>query len=90
MLKEIAKSFGGRYQPNYRNWVLPVGVKAALLSQLERIGAVRKANCCQGDARLWPETLNCRRDANPATVTRSPASVTSPARSAADHRCWAC
>jgi competence protein CoiA len=44
MLKAIAKAFGGRYNSSYRNWVLPVGTKAAVLEQLERIGAVRE-NC---------------------------------------------
>lgn len=44
MLKEIATSLGGRYQPNYRNSVLPVGGMAALRSQLDRIGAIREAD----------------------------------------------
>jgi hypothetical protein len=39
-LKAVARSFGGRYNPKYRNWVFPVGVKAALLEQLFGIGAV--------------------------------------------------
>ena len=43
MLKAIAKSFGGRYKgAPYRNWVLPVGAKAAVLEQLQGIGAVRE------------------------------------------------
>ena len=40
VLKAVAKSFGGRYNPKYHNWVLHVGVKAALLEQLFGIGAV--------------------------------------------------
>ena len=39
MLKAIAKSFGGRYNPKYKNWVIPVGAKSALLEQLIGIGA---------------------------------------------------
>ncbi len=43
MLKAIAKSFGGRYKGTpYRNWVIPVGAKAAVLEQLVGIGAVRE------------------------------------------------
>lgn len=43
MLKAIAKSFGGRYKgAPYRNWVLPVGVKAAVLEQLQGVGAIRE------------------------------------------------
>lgn len=42
VIKAIAKSLGGRYQPRYRNWVFPVGVKTALIQQLEGIGAVRE------------------------------------------------
>ena len=42
MLKAIAKSFGGRYNASYRNWILPVGAKAALLAQLDGIGAIRE------------------------------------------------
>jgi len=38
----IAKSFGGCHSGSYRNWVLPVGAKAAVLEQLEGIGAVRE------------------------------------------------
>ncbi len=44
MLKAIAKSFGGRYKgAPYRNWVIPVGAKSAVLDQLDGIGAVREA-----------------------------------------------
>ncbi|NVZ10568.1 hypothetical protein HW932_14985 [Allochromatium humboldtianum] len=42
IIKAIAKSLGGRYQPRYRNWVFPVGVKSALISQLKGVGAVRE------------------------------------------------
>ena len=43
MLKAIAKSFGGRYKgAPYRNWVIPVGAKAAVLEQLAGIGAIRE------------------------------------------------
>ncbi|CRI67022.1 hypothetical protein THIOKS13330028 [Thiocapsa sp. KS1] len=43
MLKAIAKSFGGRYKgAPYRNWVIPVGAKSAVLGQLDGIGAVRE------------------------------------------------
>ena len=43
ILKAVAKSFGGRYKgAPYRNWVLPVAVKVALVSQLEGLGAVRE------------------------------------------------
>ncbi|WP_295459225.1 competence protein CoiA family protein [uncultured Thiodictyon sp.] len=42
MLKAIAKSHGGRYNPQYRNWVIPVSAKAAVLEQLNGIGAVRE------------------------------------------------
>jgi len=42
MLKAIAKSFGGRYNPKYRNWVIPVGAKTAVLEQLKGIGAIRQ------------------------------------------------
>jgi hypothetical protein len=42
MLKAIAKSFGGRWGPKYRNWVLPVGVKAAVLEQLKGVGAIQE------------------------------------------------
>lgn len=42
IIKAIAKSLGGRYQKQYRNWVFPVGVKAALIQQLEMVGAVRE------------------------------------------------
>jgi competence protein CoiA len=43
MLTAIAKSFGGRYKgAPYRNWVLPVATKAAVLEQLQGIGAVRE------------------------------------------------
>jgi len=39
----IAKAFGGRYKgAPYRNWIIPVGAKAALLEQLDRIGAARE------------------------------------------------
>ncbi len=41
MLKAIAKSFGGRYNGDYRNWVIPVGAKTAVLEQLNGIGAIR-------------------------------------------------
>lgn len=43
MLKAIAKSFGGRYNGTYRNWVIPVGAMAAVLAQLDGIGAVRES-----------------------------------------------
>ena len=44
MLKAIAKSFGGRYKgAPYRNWVIPVGAKSAVLEQLDGIGAVRES-----------------------------------------------
>jgi len=39
-LKAVAKSFGGRYNPKYHNWVLPVEVKAAILEQLFGLGAI--------------------------------------------------
>jgi competence protein CoiA len=42
MLKAIAKSFGGRYNAAYRNWVIPVGAKSAVLAQLDGIGAIRE------------------------------------------------
>ncbi|MBK1650366.1 competence protein CoiA family protein [Rhabdochromatium marinum] len=42
IIKQMAKSLGGRYQPQYRNWVFPVGVKATLIQQLEGVGAVRE------------------------------------------------
>ena len=42
MLKAIAKSFGGRYNPRFKNWVIPVTAKAAVLEQLETIGAIRE------------------------------------------------
>lgn len=44
MLKAIAKSFVGRYYKGapYRNWVIPVGAKSAVLGQLDGIGAVRE------------------------------------------------
>jgi competence protein CoiA len=42
MLKAIAKSFGGRYNPKYRNWVIPVGAKSVVLEQLIGIGAVQE------------------------------------------------
>ena len=43
VLKAIAKSFGGRYKgAPYRNWIIPVGAKAALLEQLAGIGAARE------------------------------------------------
>jgi len=44
MLKAIAKSFGGRWKgAPYRNWVIPVGARSALLEQLFGIGAVRES-----------------------------------------------
>ncbi len=43
MLKAIAKSFGGRWKgAPYRNWVIPLGARSALLDQLIGIGAVRE------------------------------------------------
>lgn len=42
ILKAIAKSHGGRYNPKYKNWVIPVSAKAALLEQLNGIGAIRE------------------------------------------------
>jgi competence protein CoiA len=43
IIKAIAKSLGGRYQPRYRNWVFPVGAKPVLIQQLEGVGAVRES-----------------------------------------------
>lgn len=44
MLKAIAKSFGGRWKgAPYRNWVIPLGARSALLDQLLGIGAVRES-----------------------------------------------
>ncbi|MGE5154647.1 MAG: competence protein CoiA family protein [Bdellovibrio bacteriovorus] len=44
MLKAIAKSFGGRWKgAPYRNWVIPLGARSALLDQLIGIGAVRES-----------------------------------------------
>ena len=42
VLKAIAKSFGGRWNGEYRNWVIPLGARSALLEQLLGIGAVRE------------------------------------------------
>ncbi len=44
MLKAVAKSFGGRWKgAPYRNWVIPLGARSALLEQLLGIGAVRES-----------------------------------------------
>ena len=44
MLKAIAKSFGGRWKgAPYRNWVIPLVARSALLDQLLGIGAVRES-----------------------------------------------
>ena len=41
MVKAVAKSVGGRWNPKYRNWVIPVGAKSAVVAQLLGLGAVR-------------------------------------------------
>jgi hypothetical protein len=38
-MKGIARQFGGRWSKQYNNWRFPSGVKAALVSQLESLGA---------------------------------------------------
>jgi len=44
LLKAVAKSFGGRYKgAPYRNRVIPIGVKSAVLEQLDGIGAIRES-----------------------------------------------
>ena len=44
IIKSVAQSFGGRWNPKYKNWVIPAGAKAALLAMLEEIGAERLLN----------------------------------------------
>ncbi|WP_200374908.1 competence protein CoiA family protein [Thiocystis violacea] len=39
ILKAVAKSFGGQWRPQYKNWVIPLGSKAAIISQLKELGA---------------------------------------------------
>ena len=39
ILKAIAKSYGGQWRAQYKNWVIPSGAKQALLAQLRELGA---------------------------------------------------
>lgn len=39
IVKAIAKSFGGQWRPQYKNWVIPSAAKQALLTQLREVGA---------------------------------------------------
>jgi hypothetical protein len=38
IFKAVAKSFGGQWRPRYKNWVIPLGSKAAIVSQLKELG----------------------------------------------------
>jgi hypothetical protein len=39
VIKDIARRFGGRWKPRYRNWSFPPGAREAVETQLRAIGA---------------------------------------------------
>ena len=40
LIKDIAKGYGGRWVPKYRNWSMPAGIIDSLLSKLKSSGAI--------------------------------------------------